>query len=125
MLDGAIMEFVKWYIALVFVLFSVALVMFFFQVGDTNNFKQQVNHTIERKGGLTETAMIEIEEISDTNFGGRYTVERVKSEEDSADVKKVEYGEVVDYVIHADFNIMFIPNDVNMTFTGSSVSQVR
>lgn len=120
MQEGAIMEVVKWFLGLTLVLFAFSATLFFFQVGDTNNFKQHINYVIERQGGLTEVAMEEINTYSEENYGGRYTIESDQMNE------KVNYGEIVDYTINATFEVQFLPfPDIERNFEGSSVSQVR
>uniref|UniRef100_UPI00344D5710 hypothetical protein n=1 Tax=Carnobacterium sp. TaxID=48221 RepID=UPI00344D5710 len=120
MQEGAIMEIVKWFLYLMLIVMLVSATLFFFQVGDTNNFKQKVNYEIERQGGLTEEAVQTLNKYSEKNFDGRYTVESEKLNQ------KVAFGEIVDYQVKAKFNIAIIPiPDINMEFSGSGVSQVR
>ena len=120
MQEGAIMEFVKWFIGLLSFMLLFAAVVFFFQLGQVNDFKQQVNYQIERNGGLTESAISSIDEYSAKYNDGRFSVD--------SDLlnQKVNFGETVDYQVHAVFDIIiFLIPDVNMTFSGTGASQIR
>lgn len=121
MQESSIMEIVKWFIGLLIIGTIVAVVIFGFELGSVNNFKQQVNYQIERQGGLTPTAIANINEYSKKYNRGMFTVESDKLNE------KVEYGEAVDYVVNGTFEIKvfaFLP-DVQLQFEGTGVSRVR
>lgn len=120
MQEGAIMEMVKYFLYLFVFLALMSLTLFFFQVGDTNNFRQRINYEIERQGGLTEEAVEKLATYSEENYGGRYAITSEQLNE------KVAYGEIVDYTILADFEVAIFPiPNVQMEFSGSGVSQVR
>lgn len=120
MQEGASMEFVKWFIGLLGLMFLISLTIFFFDMGNVSSFKQQVNYEIERQGGLTETAVENINQYSTDYYKGAYEIESDKLYE------KVAYGETVDYVINARFDIKIIPApDLKFSFGGTGVSQVR
>lgn len=55
MLEGAVMEYAKWFIGLVAVMFISVAVVFMFKLNEVNGFQQEVNYQIERHGGLTST----------------------------------------------------------------------
>lgn len=120
MQEATIMELVKWFIGLLLIMMMVSLAMFFFQVGNVNSFKQQVNYQIERQGGLTKTALENLNEYSEKYYNGAFTVESDQLNE------KVAYGETVDYVIKGVFDIKIFPvPDVHLDFSGTGVSQIR
>lgn len=102
------------------VLMFVSLVDVGTQVSQLPNFKQTVNDSIERYGGLTDTAQNRIEEYSNTFNKGRFTVE-------SADLgEKKGYGEVVNYNIKQVYEINFlISKKVTRNSEGQAVSEVR
>lgn len=94
--------------------------MFFMDLSNVNSFKQQVNYQIERQGGLTSTAISKIQAYSDHYYHGNFSVDSDRLKE------KVTYGEPVDYVVNAVFDIKILPiPDVNLQFHGTGVSQVR
>jgi hypothetical protein len=120
MQEGAVMEIVKSFIGIMLIMLLLSVTIFFMHVGQVNNFKQVVNYQIERNGGLTATAINEIEDYSNTYFDGRFTVSSDKLNQ------KVEYGEMVDYQITALFDIVIFPiPDVAMSFSGTGISQIR
>lgn len=120
MQEGTVIEFVKWFIGLFLLVMLVSATLFFLELEEVNTFKQQINYQIERKGGLTESALEYLNDYSNTYFNGRFSIVSDKLN------KKVAYGEMVDYEINAVFDIKIIPiPDVEMTFSGTGVSQVR
>lgn len=74
MLEGSVMEVVKWWIYLILLFFALALFMFFFQTNQTNRFEGYVNTQIERYAGLTPQAVANIKMESENYYGGRYRV---------------------------------------------------
>jgi len=70
MLEGSIMEYVKWFIGLVSLYFVTMMVVLMFQMNELNTFQQEVNYQIERHGGLTEDAMAELNEFAISRYGG-------------------------------------------------------
>ncbi len=120
MQEGTIMELVKWFVGLLLLMMFISLTMFFFQFGNINSFKQQVNYQIERHGGLTEAAVENINQYSTEIYNGAFEIESEQLNE------KVAYGETVDYVIKATFEISIFPvPDVEIDYGGTGVSQVR
>jgi preprotein translocase subunit SecF len=120
MQESSIMEMVKWFLTLFSIVLLVAVAIFCIQLSNVNSYKQQVNYTIERKGGLTKEAAQSLKEYSDKYYNGAFTIESEKLNE------KVQYGEIVDYQVIAKFKIaVFNIPDVTMKFTGSASSQIR
>lgn len=120
MQEGAVMEMAKWFMGLTLFLLIFAAVVFFFQLGQVNDFKLQVNYQIERNGGLTTNAISEIDAYSEKYYDGRFSVD--------SDLlnTKVNFGEIVDYQAHAVFDIIIFPiPDVKLSFDGTGVSQIR
>lgn len=118
--EGAIMTLSKWFLDFLLLFVFLALVFFFIEVGGINSFKQQVNYQIERNGGLTETAMSNITNISKTKYDNKYVVQS-----DDGNDKKA-FGEVINYRVVSKFKIKFLPMpDVNLTFSGSGISMIR
>lgn len=120
MQEGTIMELVKWFVGLLLIMMLISLTMFSFQLDNVNSFKQQVNYQIERQGGLTETAIKNINEYSKKYYNGAFKVESERLNE------KVAFGEAVDYVVKGTFKIQIFPiSDIHLDFNGTGVSQVR
>lgn len=96
------------------------LVVFFIQIQDTTAYQQTVNYTIEREGGLTDSALNDLEKESADNYGGKVAV----VSDDSGVEKK--FGEIVDYEIKQTFSFHFF-RDFSFTVSkkGNAVSQVR
>lgn len=120
MQEGAVMEYVKWFIALFFLVGMVAIVLFFLDINGANSFKQQVNYHIERNGGLTEEAIYTINNLSDEHYKGMFRIESDQMYE------KVSYGEIVDYTVVATIPISIFPfPDQTIKLQGSGISQIR
>lgn len=86
MLEGAAMEYVKWMIGLISASFIATAVIFMLQLNAMNTFQQEVNYQIERHGGLTSSAMNDLNEYAKENHGGCI----VESSEDNAPCWKTE-----------------------------------
>lgn len=120
MQEATTMEMVKYYIFIFLTVCLVSLAIFFFEVSNVNSYKQQVNYEIERSGGLTPEVVEQLDEYSKTYYKGIFTISSDRLNQ------KVNYGETVDYMINGKFDIKILPlPDVNLSFKGTGVSQVR
>lgn len=120
MQESTVMELVKWFIGLFLLMMLISLTLLFFEFGNINSFKQQVNYQIERQGGLTETAVENLNRYSEEMYNGSFEVVSNQLYE------KVAYGETVDYVIKANFEVKIFPvPNVKIEQSGTGVSQVR
>jgi len=121
MLEGAVMEFWKWMLTIILMMTFVSFAMLCIDLGNINSFKQQVNYQIERHGGLTETAVANLNEYSQTYYQGDFIIESGQLNE------KVSFGDTVDYTVKGTFDIKIFPiiPDVHLRFKGTGVSQVR
>lgn len=70
MLEGAVMEYAKWFIGVISVSFVGVVVVFMFNLNEVNSMQQEVNYQIERHGGLTEDALRSLNEHAKENYGG-------------------------------------------------------
>lgn len=70
MLEGAVMEYIKWFIGLVSIAFICVMVVFMFRLNEVNSFQQEVNYQIERHGGLTDEAKIALNAHTKNAYGG-------------------------------------------------------
>lgn len=70
MLEGAVMEYAKWFIGMVSVMFIAVAVVFMFRLNEVNSFQQDVNYQIERHGGLTEEAKVALNDKAKAAYGG-------------------------------------------------------
>lgn len=70
MLEGSVMEYAKWFIAIVSISFITMAVVFMFKLNGINSFQQEVNYQIERHGGLTQSALKELDEYTKETYGG-------------------------------------------------------
>ncbi|MCC2252085.1 hypothetical protein JUJ52_19310 [Virgibacillus sp. AGTR] len=70
MLEGAVMEYAKWFIGMVSVMFITVAVVFMFKLNEINSFQQDVNYQIERHGGLTQEAKIALNQKAKASYGG-------------------------------------------------------
>lgn len=70
MLEGAVMEYAKWFIGIVSIMFIAVAVIFMFKLNEVNSFQQEVNYQIERHGGLTQEAKVELNQHAKMAYGG-------------------------------------------------------
>lgn len=64
------MEYAKWFIGLVSIVFIAVMCVFMFKLNEVNSFQQEVNYQIERNGGLTEEAKISLNNHAKKSYGG-------------------------------------------------------
>lgn len=69
MMEGAVMEYAKWFIGMVSLFFIIIAVVFMFKLNEMNVFQQEVNYQIERHGGLTEEAIESLNVFAKEKFG--------------------------------------------------------
>lgn len=70
MIDGAVMEYVKWFIGIVSTGFMVMVVILMFRLNEVNTFQQEVNYQIERNGGITTDVEKELNKYAEVQYGG-------------------------------------------------------
>ncbi|MCR6108712.1 hypothetical protein HXA34_20660 [Salipaludibacillus agaradhaerens] len=70
MFEGAVMEYVKWLLGLISIMFIAVVVVFMFKLNEVNSFQQEVNYQIERHGGLTDEALAVLNEKAKAVYGG-------------------------------------------------------
>lgn len=63
MLEGAVMEYAKWFIGMISIMFISVAVIFMFKLNEVNSFQQEVNYQIERHGGLTNAVVYETTDV--------------------------------------------------------------
>lgn len=120
MLEQPVSEIFRYLLGLILTCFILSVAIFCYQIQDVNTFRQQVNYRIERRGGLTQEAMEEIDTYSKEYFQGRYSIDSPKVGE------KVSFGDTVSYEIVGSYEIVFLPmSTVHMTTVGQAISQVR
>lgn len=118
--EGSVMEIFKHYLWIFVIFFIISLTIFCVQFGQITSFKEYVNNTIEREGGLTESAVEQINKHSNKYYNGRYSIDSEKLN------KKVQFGEIVDYTITATYEIsLFDIPAVEKNYSGSATSEVR
>lgn len=64
------MEYAKWFIGMLSVMFITVAVVFMFRLNEVNSFQQDVNYQIERHGGLTQEAKVALNDKAKTAYGG-------------------------------------------------------
>lgn len=67
-------SFFALYISMFLTLGFLGIIFLGFQLGNINSFKQDVNHTIERQGGLTTDAIAELKKLSSERYSGYFTI---------------------------------------------------
>jgi hypothetical protein len=88
------------------------------QYGEKSDFKQYVNNSIERNGGITDTALTDIQNYSDEAFNGRF---KMLSTSD-----KKSYGEQLNYEFEMYITPIFMDFEIiTIKDTGSASSKVR
>lgn len=118
--EQSIMELFKWFTRLLSLLIIMAVFIFGIQVGEGTSYKNQVNHYIERYGGLTNQAIQELNTYSNEYYGGRFRIESPQINQSAT------FGEVVDYKIIGKFNpVYFSVGEIEIPWSGQAVSLVR
>lgn len=154
MLEGAVMEYMKWFIAILSLLFISILVIYMFKLNEVNVFQQEVNYQIERHGGLTEDAMAALDESARENYGGclaesmevdapclistgdddsssgffvkEYTDDGTnKAFRTRLNGQEARYGLEINYVITRQLGQVAVFSGINPAVTGVSSSRVR
>lgn len=69
MLEGSIMEYIKWIVIIISLFFISIVVMAMFKLNEVNTFQQEVNYQIERNGGLTEQAIANLNDFVEEAYG--------------------------------------------------------
>lgn len=120
-LDDAFGEIASVLFIVFYILVLLTAAVFGYQIQTADSFRQHVNYNIERRGGLTEQSMKEINQMSKENYNNWYTVTSEKAGQ------KVSFGETVDYKIEASYPVLFISGlpTIKSQMTGQAVSQVR
>ncbi|MBP2098906.1 hypothetical protein [Enterococcus rivorum] len=119
-MDSYISLLVKLLIGAIAVVSFVGLWALGLGLSDVNNYKQRVNYTIERYGGLTDDALQELARYGEENTHAVYTVESPQLHE------KVPFGETVTYAIQCEFQTPLLPVTVfSHTIKGSATAQIR
>lgn len=138
-MDGTIMEFFKWFIGLIGVMFLLSVSVFFYQTGQANRYVSFVAAEIERgdmvpvqKSGkwvvdFTPEAKARLKKESDESYDGRYTVALTST----YDTPVVDYGDKVTFDVKGTYKILFADTILNgmlnqeITESGISTVQVR
>lgn len=118
MKENTITMLTNLFVGLFLIIGIFALAIFFFEMQNVNSFRQTVNYTIERNGGLNQNIVDELNQHSADFFNGRFVVK--------GDSNDVRFGEVIDYQVDVLIPIPFLPvPDFQTIFTGTAPSMVR
>ncbi|GEM05683.1 hypothetical protein HMI01_26710 [Halolactibacillus miurensis] len=120
MIEGSVMNVGKIYMTMLLVALIVTISVFLFHVQQSNHFKQYINYQIERSGGLTLDTIDRINQYSEQNFSGVFSLD------DSQQTEKKPYGETVEYQANVSIKFLFLDFDiVELPISGSAISLVR
>lgn len=137
------MEIIKWFVFFVMFMILFSLGLFFIQMQDINPYKQTVNYTIERSGGLTPDAVKILDNESKNKYDNKYTVVYLQPVTDNAkhdneitvggtkyielsNSDQLKYGTEVNYLIKSKFVVpIFGVGIIDNQFYGTSISQIR
>lgn len=147
------MEYTKWFVGIISVMFVVVLCIFMFKLNEVNTFQQEVNYQVERHGGLTEAALDELNTHAMNNFGGcivesdapnapclfpdgtgktsGFFVKEFKVDSATNEKQYIErtdaaaYGTKINYVITRQIGNGQLVQPMNPVVLGSSASRVR
>ena len=118
MLDSNIAELFKYFILCVGILFIVGVVMVLFQLNTISDYQNRVNDTIARDGGLTTSALSDLDNVSKTSYNGIFSIDTSKS-----DIGAKPYGTSVEYTINMKINNPL--SNVKSSFGGPVISGTR
>ena len=110
----------KLYIFAILTTFIVAISIFCFEVQQVNSFRAYVDSQIERNGGLTNSAMSNINTYNEKNYKGKFTVNSDQMNQ------KFAYGSIIDYQVVGKYKMLFLDFDTqSYPVNGSSISLIR
>lgn len=69
MLEGSVMEYVKWIVIVISIAFVAIVTVGMFKLNEVNSFQQEVNYQVERHGGLTDDAYVALNKFVSDNYG--------------------------------------------------------
>lgn len=118
-MDAIVSFFGKVALAALIITMLVTVASVLQQYGEKNDYKQYVNLSIERFGGLTPAAIQDINQYSADHYDGRFSLKTEPSE-------KKPFGEVIAYSF--DMKITPVFTDIELStrsFDGHASSKVR
>lgn len=90
------------------------------EINDINAFKNYVNTSIERHGGYTEQAELEIATHSKKYYQELFTLSSIST------IGTANYGQSIDYVIQGQFPVAFFSDSYFIVnFNGQASSRLR
>lgn len=98
----------------IFLVFVVGLSIL--TINQYANFQNTANQVISRHGGVTNKAVLTLDKMSNTYYGGKFAVK-------SNDKAMKKYGDVIDYDIEVKLPVL--SNVTTINIDNSTVSDVR
>ncbi|WP_166082293.1 hypothetical protein [Erysipelothrix anatis] len=112
------MEYFNIIMGTLIVIMILAFLQIAVQVSDNNPFASVVSDVVSRHGGLTKSALEEIENYNQTIYGGRYEVMSEVSD-------RVGYGEVINIQLITRLKLFYFEIPADIGFQASAVSKRR
>ncbi|MED4041028.1 MULTISPECIES: hypothetical protein [Niallia] len=118
--EDAAGEFSLQIMLMAFVMFLMAITIFFVSYIQSSDFKTYIDGQIERNGGLTATSVQNIQEYSNKFYDGKFEVTSLSGSEKQA------YGLEVEYIVTGNVEVFFfdLPDQL-VTSRGSAISMVK
>lgn len=118
--EDAAGEFSLQIMLMAFVMFLMAITIFFVSYIQSSDFKTYIDGQIERNGGLTTTAVENINEYSNKYYDGKFEVTSLSGSD------KKSFGSEVNYIVTGNIEVFFfdLPDQL-ITSRGSAISKVR
>lgn len=122
-----IMEYFNVVIIVLIILAFVAVTGLIAQISQNSNFSNFAEGVVSRHGGLTSSAVTEIEKYSEDYYGGRYTVEGcvVDGIPSMDNCIPLRYGETVEFVIKGQYNLSGVNLPMKLDLRINAVSRRR
>lgn len=113
-------EFTLQVMLMFFIFLMMATTIFFVTYIQTSDIKTYVNGQIERNGGLTATAVQNINDYSSKYYDKKFSVTSLSGND------KKPFGSEVNYIVNANVKVVFfdLPDQL-ISSRGSAVSKVR
>lgn len=122
-----IMEYFNVIIIVLIILTFISLAGLMTQLSHNSSFSGYAEGVVSRHGGLTETAVREIESYSNDYYGGRYTIKGcvVGTTPSMSNCQPLRYGETVEFVVSGRYRLSFINLPMSLDLRINAVSRRR
>ncbi|MBS7576493.1 MULTISPECIES: hypothetical protein [unclassified Enterococcus] len=119
-MEHHISEIIHYFLTFLIILVLISVALLGKEINDINAFKNYVNTSIERHGGYTDQAELEVVNYSQKYYQDLFKINSVSQK------GRVNYGQEINYVIQAYFPVAFFrESHFIVDFYGQASSRLR